>query len=424
MALPSADRTSRGFAKPAIIMLSAAIVGGGCDYLFQIFMGRSLGPEAYSELNALLSLFYIVSVPSQSISNFLVRYVSRYKVQGREGQLAWLVRKTLILTAVLSVAMALVVLLLSPSISRFISLTTMIPLILIGLGIVVALVSIVGYGTAQGLQRFRVNAAFQLTNQGLKLILGAGLVVAGFGVTGAIGGVVVGSLFGLALALYSVRDCLTRPTERIERKEIQEIWRYLMIATAAVVGYGVLINVDLFLARQYLSSEQAGLYASALVLSKVLLYLPGSVGFVLMSKLSEYHALGVGAASLLRRVVLWTMLLSMVLLAFYLIIPEQILVFFYGYQYADAAGALMLLAIAMTFYGLCGLFLNYALATADKVQVGLFCFFAVFEVVLIMLYHPTPEGIALDILVTAGFLLLVSVGYMEARNHAAAKAPA
>src|SRR5512137_2854951 len=109
--------------RPAMLMLLAIVIGSGCDYLFQIYMGRNLGPEGYSELNALLAIFYIVAVPTQIIGIFLTRYVSKFKSEGREGQIAWLFRRMLVFGVIFGLLAVAGLYLLAPYLSTFMALS-------------------------------------------------------------------------------------------------------------------------------------------------------------------------------------------------------------------------------------------------------------------------------------------------------------
>jgi O-antigen/teichoic acid export membrane protein len=126
------------------MIFAATIIGGGCDYLFQIAMGRQLGPSTYSELNAMLSLFYIVTVPASTIGIFMIRYTSKFKAEGRDREIAWLMKRWLLVSIGLGLVLEAAIFLLGPMISQFISLSSMTPLYLLTLGILIVMVSPIG----------------------------------------------------------------------------------------------------------------------------------------------------------------------------------------------------------------------------------------------------------------------------------------
>mgnify|MGYP003565942060 CR=1 FL=1 len=53
--------------KHSSIMFIATLIGSACNYLFQLYMGRALGPADYGVFGSLFAIFYILSVLSASI---------------------------------------------------------------------------------------------------------------------------------------------------------------------------------------------------------------------------------------------------------------------------------------------------------------------------------------------------------------------
>lgn len=66
-----------------------------CNYLFHIFMSRSLGPVDYGILGSLFSLFMIISVPAESLRMVMAKYVSSFKAYQKLGKTSLLLRRSL-----------------------------------------------------------------------------------------------------------------------------------------------------------------------------------------------------------------------------------------------------------------------------------------------------------------------------------------
>ncbi|MGD0817158.1 MAG: hypothetical protein ABR986_02015 [Methanomassiliicoccales archaeon] len=402
-------------AKPALLMAVATIVGGGCDYLFQIYMGRTMGPSSYSELSALLSMFYLVIVPAQVVSTFLVKQTSYLKAEAREGEIAWLMRKTLLVSAAVGATIALVMFLLLSEISSFIYLSSTIPVFLLMAGVIIALVSPVGYGTSQGLQRFSNNAAYGITGPVAKLGLSILLVTLGFGIAGAIGGVVISLVLAMIVALFFVRDYFGKERVPIPADEMVKMRGSLLSVVVAVTCLTVMLNIDIVLARQYLDPNTAGVYAVCSVLGKILLFLPSSINIVIYPKLAHAHVKKTGTVAMMRLSVLLALAVTGIVVLLYFLLPTEILRFLYdGDKYIGAASALGIMGVAMALFGTANLFMNYGLATNRRTYLGIMVFFTILQVSLIMLFHDSVVTIALDLLVTSAGTTLVSWAYMEA----------
>ncbi len=405
-------------AKPALMMAVATLLGGGCDYLFQYYMSGTMTPASFSELSALLSMFYLAIAPAQVMSTFLVKQSSRLNVEGRQNEISWLVRKMVVYGSMTGAAIALGMYLLLPSISSFIYLSSTLPVFLLMAGVIISLISPVGYGTSQGLERFRYNAFYGITGPVVKLGTGIILVVIGFGIMGALGGVLIGLILALIVAIYSIRDVIRlRPTP-MPKSELTKMRGSVLHVIIAVACLTIMVNIDVILARQYLDPNTAGLYAVCSMLSKIILFLPSSINIVIYPKLAAAHAKKAGTVVMMRLSVLIALAVTGVVVLTFFLFPAEILRLLYGGdKYIGAAAGMGILGMSMALLGIANLFMNYGLAIDSKVYLAIMVFFTALQVALIVLFHDSLVTIALDMLVAFGGTTLVSWTYMEIESR-------
>ncbi len=402
------------FAKPAFLLFVATVIGGGCNYLYQIFMGRNLGASSYSELTAILSIFLIVSIPTQTVSTMLVRYVSKLRAEGKDPEVSWLVRTTTFSMVIMALVMAAGIFLAIPFLMSFLNLSSDSALIILIAGLFVSMVFPIGIGTAQGLQRFLMVGVSNTIGPLGKLIFGVLFVALGYGVAGAFGGVVVGSGMALVIAYLSIRDILHGERRRFDTKELK---RFLVPVTAAVLCFTILTNIDTFLARHFLTDLDAGIYSAASMLGKIILFLPTAIGAVMFPKISDAHARGRDTYSLMRKSIIWTLVISGIVALAYILIPGFIINLLYGAAYIEAAPSLAVLGVAMTMFGLASLFMNYGLATDSHALIVILAFFTVLEIALIEVWNATPLQIAIDLLVGSAGICILSLAHLEIRRR-------
>ncbi len=396
------------------MMAVATLVGGGCDYLFQYYMSGTMTPSNFSELSALLSMFYLAIAPAQVMSTFLVKQSSRLNVEGRQNEIAWLVRKMVLYGAITGATIAMGLFLLLPSISSFIYLSSTFPVFLLMAGVIISLISPVGYGTSQGLERFRYNAFYGITGPVVKLGSGIILVVAGFGIMGALGGVLVGLILALFVAIYSIRDIIHLDSIPMPKLELTKLRGSILHVVIAVACLTIMVNVDVILARQYLDPNSAGLYAVCSMLGKIILFLPSSINIVIYPKLAAAHAKKAGTVVMMRISVLIALTVTGVAVLSFFLFPTEILRLLYGGdKYIGAAAGLGILGLAMALLGVANLFMNYGLAIDSKVYLAIMVFFTGLQVGLIVLFHDSLVTIALDMLIAFAGTTLASWAYME-----------
>ena len=80
-------------ANSGFIIFIASIIAGFFNYVYQIYMGRSLGPEEYGVFGALFAIFYIFGVISQTLGTSTTRFVSKFI--GEEYKIGFFIKGSL-----------------------------------------------------------------------------------------------------------------------------------------------------------------------------------------------------------------------------------------------------------------------------------------------------------------------------------------
>jgi O-antigen/teichoic acid export membrane protein len=202
-ATPGRHETIR-LLRGSTLLMGGSIVGGLLGVAYTFLMARSLDAPDYATLVALLSLLTIVSLPSSTIQVVVARSVAQAEGAGRyalTGEIVLgLLRRVLPVAVVTTVAVAAA----AEPLAAFLqvgapdALFFMAPL----LGLALLLPAL--RGALQGMQRFGVLAALALLDTLFKVALGALLVWAGFGVAGAVGAMLVGTLAGLGFSWLGI----------------------------------------------------------------------------------------------------------------------------------------------------------------------------------------------------------------------------
>ena len=110
-----------------------------------------------------------------------------------------------------------------------------------------------------------------------RVALGIPLTAA-FGLTGALAAMVAAEAVALGVTWIAYRTRVDRPLRAIGRPASRDSLRPAILATASVVLLG---QLDLLLARLHLPAHDAGLYAGAAVLTRMLVFVP-AIGALLV----------------------------------------------------------------------------------------------------------------------------------------------
>ena len=284
---------NNSFLSSSSIVFASSFVVNILNYIFTLAMGRLMGVEAFGEVATILSLFLVVSVPSAALAMLMTREVAFYIESGRSiKNLSLFLRRHVFTVAFV---LWLIFVLLVPLMSVFfhiqypifIVFSVIIPLLAIG-----ALQT----GTLQGLQNFFILSKQSILNTLIKLILSVFFVWLGFSVLGVVFALVFAQGVGLLYGYFAMRKIFNSregvdQVFDIDQRAIRSLFFTILTTTFFLAA---LSNIDVLLAKHYLSATLAGQYSALSTLGKIIIYGVGGFTTVLLPMASAAHARGNG----------------------------------------------------------------------------------------------------------------------------------
>lgn len=396
------------------IMVVFTLLASFFIYIYQLAMGALLTPAEYGTLLSLLSLFTIVSIFSQTIQTSVSKFTSKFKVQNRLGAIKYLWKFFLKRTLLLGSAMFLVLALLSPLISGFLNIDNTWYFILLFSALILYFTFPANLGVLQGLQRFiPLGFSHAITNF-LRLAIGVLLVYLGYGVYGALLCIPLAILIGFAISLALMRDVARIKNERVE---VRGLSTYTGLALLAIFAFGMLTNIDVVLAKHYLSPENAGNYSAISILGRIALLAPMGVAVAMFPKTSDLFEAGKAHRPLLLKAMALTVLLAGAVVLVYWLFPDFIINLLFGGKYPFAIPYLFKYGLAMALFAIAFLLLSYFLSL-NKTKVA-FPFLGVMllQLALIAFFHSSiAQLVDIMLLCSIACLALALPFYLELRK--------
>jgi O-antigen/teichoic acid export membrane protein len=390
------------------VMALATAASGALNYAYQVFMGRALGPEQYGVFGALFALFYLVNVLGRGIRFSASRFTA--ELADDDAALSAFTKGFLLQATGFSVAVFFALAILAPLLSGFLDVSNALFILAIAGTAPFGLALTANFGTFQGLQWFPSLGGYKVLLAGTKLVFGVGLVVLGYGVFGAFAGLVLSSIVVFAATTYHLRSRL-RSTGWAPEFDYSRAYRYTAPAVLAGFCMTVPTTVDVILAKHFFGAHTAGLYVSASVLGKILVFLPMGISTALFPKVSEGGATGGVATDLLVRALLYTAAIAGAGAAVYWFAPSFVLTTFYGPAYVEAASILGWYGAAIVAFALACVVLNFELARDNDRFVYGFTVLSFVEIALMVAFHASPLQFVQVLLV--GNTALFALGLYE-----------
>ena len=388
-----------------LAFLNSASVFG---YLFQMVVGRSMSPINYGIFNSLFAMISIFTAPVSVVHIVFSRFIVNLSLSGL-GKVKSLFTKSFKIILGLSGTILLGGIIAIPLIKDFFHLEVTTPIVLVLITICFSMLFPIPFAILEGLHRFpRLGIGSSCTP--LMRFFGALFFVAGlgWGVNGALLTAATASVFTLGFGLWSLKDIFKVSSEPLPDGTFRDMANYSGPVFLSTTMITTLRTIDISLVRHYCSPEEAGLYATAAILGRIALFLPGALIMVLFPSAAKARALGEKDGY-----ILWTSLSLTAFLAFsvaflFNLWPEQFISLFLGDQHREAASLLKITSIAMAILSLTNVIASYSLARSNYAFLFPLVAGVTLMTALILTYHDTATTIAYIMLLSVSSIFIVA----------------
>jgi len=278
--------------RAALWVLVATTIANVFAYGYQVVMARLLRPGDYAILTALFGVLILESLGAQVIQSATARIAAQYVAHDDEPALHVFVRRWTRRILLLAGLPALVIVVAAPFVGAALSLPVL-DVMLLGLALFIAAPLTFTGGLLQGLGRFGWFGWYFIVQAVARLAIGLTLVILGFEVTGAFVGALGALVAGLALSAVALAPLFRAARGATHAAELGRAeTRFFLLASVIMLAYAALTNIDAIASRAVLPVADAGAYAGAITMAKVVLFAPIAVGFILLERTARAHAKG------------------------------------------------------------------------------------------------------------------------------------
>jgi O-antigen/teichoic acid export membrane protein len=395
----------------SLIMLISMMLVNLFNFAYNIVMARWLGPGEFGHINAAVTILLLASCISLAFQLVCTKFVARNPAPGGKAAVfhallgkAWIA----------SMALGALLFAAQKPIATYLNLPSPWMIGLLALGIAAYAPLGVKRGAMQGACSFpRLGGNFVL-EAFTRFVVGAGLVVAGYGVLGA-----VGAISAAVIAAYFLPRI---PPELRVKAETAEPPSFAEAVQAIVffVGQVIINNIDILLVKHFFPSDPAGVYAAIAQIGR-LLYFAAWFGVVnamfpvtAAAKEENKTSHGVGLPLLL------VLGISLAFVAIAALFPHLIMGVIFGSRFMDIGWLLALYAVATGLYSLSVVFIAYEMSKRIANTGWLQLAFSGALVLGICLFHGSlREVILVRVALMAAMLALVAVPFL--RKHASGR---
>lgn len=379
------------------------------NYLYHLLMGRMLGTSLYGALESLISLLYILFVPTLALNFVIVKFISNHRGKGEEGEISKFYNFLLGKMIVYGIIFFLVLMIFSPVLKNFLHLPSIFLVVILSLTFLVNFIYSLNKGLLQGVSSFFSFSLLTVIETGIKLFLGVGLVYLGYKVDGAFVSIGIGFFVAYILSHFlTEKDVKVKFSINSDYSFKKELIKFAFPTFITTLALTSLFTTDIILVRHFLTGIESGYYSALSVLGKIIYFASYPIVLVIFPMVSENHAQGKKYTKFLFWGFLITLAFSLLITGIYFASSGFMVELLFGKHYLPAATYLGLFGIFVSLYSLCSLFANFYLSIHQTKTSVLIALAAISQIILILLFHENIEQV-IWISITITFLLLISL---------------
>lgn len=384
------------------------IAGGMLGYVFQILMGRMLSTQEYGLFSAIMALVAMLFAPLSTLLMVISRRVSEYRAKQDKGSITHLYNSINIRAAVVIAVILCSCYFVAPQIQVYLKAPNLIPIILLGMILFFTSPTIINNAFLQGMQNFTWLSASGTLGILFKIGFTVLLVWLGYGIAGALSGIILAAIFGWLITYAALHRPLAEG-RGIKSETIHLSFKSALPVLIANVAFAAMTQLDIVFVNYYFPAHEASLYAAASIMGKAVMYLPGGIAMAMFPMVAEHHARNEDSAYLLLQAVGLTALLCGAGAVCYFFLGEWIITLLYGERYLGAGEILKYYGFAILPMAFVMVAEHFLIAKGRVLFVYLFAIVMPLQLTAIYFYHSSLMMIL--IIIGASGLLLALLGY-------------
>jgi O-antigen/teichoic acid export membrane protein len=392
-----------------LLLISMTIVNAG-NYLFNLLLGRWLGPVAFADLSLIVTLFLVITCITSALQTITTKYAAQYAavhdtkqlqaLRQRLGTIAW--QSGIVIGALFACA--------APLWANFFQMHNPWLFVLFALGIPFYFAQGVDRGMLQGQTRFAALAISYQIEMWVRLLIGCSLVL--FGLSAG-GGVAALTLSILAMWLYARSQMQhTKPptTARLRAEQIHEMRQYAIPVVIGLLGQIIISNADILAVRRFFPADTAGHYAALALLGRIIFFATWSIVTALFPIVAQRHERGEPHRQLLLGGLAIVGSVSSILIGAAYLIPNLIVELLFTSAYLPIAPYLGPYALSVGFYACANVFINYRLSLSQGFGSWLALIAGIVQIAALALVHASlHEIIAIQLLVMGALCITLII---------------
>ncbi|MGK0235862.1 MAG: O-antigen/teichoic acid export membrane protein [Psychroserpens sp.] len=394
-----------------IFMISVLIVNGG-NYLYNLILGRYLGPEKFADAAILITFLLVLSFVAMTFQLVTAKFSVLF-----EGTVFYnFISKMFKNATIVGLVLGVIVVLFSTQLQTFFKTSTSTMFVVFGVGIPFYFLMSVNRGVFQGKKEL---ISLSITYQGemvsrlLITFLLFWLLEIEYSILISMG---IFCSFIVALFPFKLKNFTFFKSINLDASEKRLVLRFFRITAFYELTQIIINNSDILLVKHYFNQGDAGLYASLALIGRVVYFITWMFVMLLLPTVIELKKDGKSTVPILLKYVSYIATIASLIIVSCFLFPQQIINILFGNEYVSIAPLLWKYALATGVFAISNIFAYYYLSIDRYIPVILSGLFGMLQVLCIVFFHDSLEQIVHVQIITMILLMIMQLSFFFFSN--------
>lgn len=394
-------------------MLTILLVNGG-NYLYNLLLGRLLGPAQFADAAILITLLLMLSFVGMTFQIVTAKYAVLFE----ELDLMRFIKHISKYAALFGVLFGFLILVFNRQLQTVFHTQTALMFVVFGVSIPLYFMMSVNRGLFQGKNQLKQLATTYQTEMASRLLLTMAALFVFPNIPSSII-VALGIFFSFVFGLFPFQKKITTAirathTAVIETKSIAVFFALTAFYELTQI---IINNSDIILVKHFFDNQQAGLYASLALIGRVVYFVAWMFVMLLLPKVIQMKKDNQDTLPILLKYVGYITVLSSLIVGFTALFPEFVVWAMFGDAYISISFLLWKYALATSLFAIANIFAYYYLSLNQYFPVVVSALLGLTQIGLIFLYHNTLEQVVLMQIIAMVILLFFQLCFFFYQNR-------
>jgi O-antigen/teichoic acid export membrane protein len=392
---------SKKISPEQLFMLSVLAVNGG-NYLYNLILGRILGPEQFADAAVLITFLLVLSFVAMTFQ----LATAKFSVIFEANLFVSFISKVYKNAITVGISLGALIIIFSKQLQEVFNTSTSSMFVVFGIGVPLYFLMSVNRGVFQGKKAFKALSITYQTEMLSRLLITLGLLFL-FNIESSLV-IAIGILisFGFGLIPFKFENLNFKTSVVIEASQTKLVRNFFIITAFYEFTQIIISNSDMLLVKHYFESYEAGLYASLALIGRIVYFTAWMFVMLLLPTVVQLKKEGKATAPILLKYVGYIAIISSVIVLCCSLFPETVITLLFGKSYLAIAPLLWKYALATGLFAISNIFAYYYLSLDRYIPVIFSAIFGMLQMGLVIFFHESLEQVV-HMQIVAMILLLV-----------------